>query len=177
MEQIAIDMENLKLIELLEKSLTNDEVVSYPYGVFYGNVGNADWPIYLYEAEEALVMDEDFDIHDTVSFLKESKDNFVFAVFSTTNVGEPIVCVDGNYYGYAVAEDDEEYEEEIFIDEGDYYGYFIQLNENKYVIDTAIHSLVGLLCSGEIVEDSIRIEEYCGLFEKPMKSYIKRFII
>lgn len=177
MKQITVDMGKLKLFDLLENSLNNDEITSYPYGVFYGNADDTNWPIYLPDAEDELVMDKDFTIQDTVEFLKESESNFVFAVFSTTNIGEPILCVDGNYYGYSNDEEDEDYKEEIYIDEGECFGFLIQINDNKYVIDTAIYSLGGCYCTGEEVEENIRIKEDCGIFEQPMQEYIRRFIV
>ncbi|NLL05172.1 MAG: hypothetical protein GX270_05160 [Clostridiaceae bacterium] len=174
MKQITVDKRSFKLFDLLEKSLTNGEVANYPYGVFYGNANDSNWPVYLSGAECEFTMDKDFTLYDTAKFLEESKENFVFAAFSTTNIGEPILCVDGNYYGY---EADEDYEEEIYIDEGDCYGYLIQVNEDKYTIDSVIYSLGGHCCSGEMLEDSVVIKEDCGIFEQPMQTYIKKFIM
>jgi hypothetical protein len=176
-KQITVSKENFRLLDLLEKSLNNDEIVDYPYGVFYGNANGTNWPIYLSYAKDGLVMNNDFTIHDTDMFLKESKDNFVFAIFSTTNIGEPILCVDGNCYGYAIEEHDEDYEEEIFIYEGDFYGYLIQLNEDKYLIDSVIYFSGGQCCSGEMLEESLRVKEDCGIFEQPIQAYINKFII
>ncbi|NLD48620.1 MAG: hypothetical protein GX660_15770, partial [Clostridiaceae bacterium] len=91
MKQITVDMGKLRLFDLLENSLANDEITSYPYGIFYGNADDTNWPVYLSDAEDGLVMDKDFTIQDTPKFLEESESNFVFAVFSTTNIGEPIL--------------------------------------------------------------------------------------
>lgn len=177
MKQITVDMGKLRLFDLLENSLANDEITSYPYGIFYGNADDTNWPVYLSDAEDGLVMDKDFTIQDTPKFLEESESNFVFAVFSTTNIGEPILCVDGNYYGYAADEDDEDCEEEIYIDEGDCFGFLIQINEDKYVIDSVIYSLGGSYCPDEESEENIRIKEDCGIFEQPMQAYINKFIV
>lgn len=168
-----IKIEKLDLVGLMKESLGNNKFVTYPYGVHWGTIGDKNKVKFIECAEnDEAAMGEDFELENTLEYLKENENNYVFVNFSDVNIGEPIGCMDGNSYGND--EDDEETGAEM-LDDSSTFGYIIQYKDESYIINSGIYSLSLINCMIPPSE-SVEPVENCLLFDKPLEQYLDKFI-
>lgn len=174
--EAVIKTEKLDLVGLMKESLENNKFVTYPYGVHWGNMGEDNKIKFLNcpENEEAA-MEESFKLEDTLEYLKENEDNYVYVNFSDANIGDPIGCMDGNSYGNDDDEDGEETGAEM-LDDSSSFGYIIKYKDGAYIINSGIYSISLINCMIPPTE-KVEIVEDCLLFDKPLEKYLNRFII
>lgn len=83
-------------------------------------------------------MDKDFKLEDTLEYLKEDKNNYVYINFSSSNVGKLITCIDRSSYGNDYFDEDEEdavYDEEngaTMLDDSSNFGYIVQYKKSTF---------------------------------------------
>lgn len=181
MKTIRINSQRFELNSFLEASLYSDKnIVRFPFGVHWGNIKKLEAERYVNSLEienENEKMPETFKVTDTLEFLKEDSNNYVFAVFTSCNIEEPNLCVDGNTYKNETSEDEESKDLEQEKDSGDTgsYGYIVMYNNGELIINSAIHDIGGGCFNDSIWEYCVSDGDNCGLFDKPMVEYLKRF--
>lgn len=89
----------------------------------------------------------------------------LFFMFTNTNTGDSINCVDGE--GYEIDE-----ESDFCLGDADCVGYLLQIKNGVLTINSAVNS--GGACT--FPPPSLDIEINCDVFDKPMEKFIKRFI-
>lgn len=175
-----VRIEELNLVGLMKASLNNNEIMTYPYSVHWGNLINGTEFKFLNCPEnEDAAMDENFKLEYTLEYLKEDENNYVYVNFSTSCVGDPIACIDGNSYGNDYFDEDEEEDEEDtgaeMLDESSSFGYIIQYKDGLYLISSRIFSMTTIKCSVPPTE-VVQFVDDCLEFEEPLTKYLDRFI-
>ncbi|HQM51480.1 MAG TPA: hypothetical protein PLJ71_22610 [Candidatus Hydrogenedentes bacterium] len=98
-------------------------------------------------------------------FLEELQSgHLLFFPFSSGNVGEPVLCADGQS---RELEDDSDF----VLGDVDCVGFLLQLRERDLYIDSAVHA--GGACPGPV--PSVDVEN-CGVFDAGMEAFLNRFI-
>jgi len=107
---------------------------------------------------------------DLLALLQKGK--LLFFPFSDNYLGEPVFCVDGNFYPEKI---DGKYQEDIDIEIGetDCYGYTLQLKKSMFHIHSSIH-FGGYMYP--MTPPHVELKEDCGVFDQPMNKFINRFL-
>ena len=101
------------------------------------------------------------------NFLEELKSGLLlFFPFSSSNVGDPIPCADGNSY-----EIDSDLDSDFTLGDTDCVGFLLSLKDNTLHINSACHA--GGCCVAP--PPSVDIES-CDIFDAPMEQFICKFI-
>jgi hypothetical protein len=102
-----------------------------------------------------------------------NENKLLFFPFSGTNVGEPIPCADGNEYEISDGDDNEDGEEEseagFTFGELDCVGYLARVNDGILVMNSALETTTMGWTDVYVFDD-------CGVFEKPMVDFLKKFM-
>lgn len=96
----------------------------------------------------------------------------LFFPFSSSNVGEPVPCADGESRQVVYDEEDET-KNDFIMGDVDCVGFLFKLEDNKLCISLAIHA--GGSCPG--AGPAVKIEKDCGVFTAGMNSFIDKFVI
>ena len=153
MRQIIVAKEKFEFKKFVKMALKYNKATMSPevdpsYGIIKTEDGR--WPKYCDEHRE--------------NFMEELEEGYyLFFRFAGEDTGEPIPCLDGNsikigprskFHGVELQE----------------IGYLFQLKNGKFIINSACH------CYSCIPPPAIILTKNCGIFAKPMKKYIEKFI-
>jgi hypothetical protein len=167
---ISVPLDKFDFDGMVKKTLTfaKDNLAS-PYFAIPWTVGHKGAPHYGKDGEEETDFDDipeeaDRDFYNELTGEGKS----LFFTFTASNVGEPVECADGKAYGNDNGDNEDE---ELGIGEGDCYGFLLRYDNGMLTVFSA-SSFGGECMRGPEIETV----EDCGIFEKPMEKFIKKYI-
>lgn len=154
MKEIRVEFEKFDFEGFVSETLKGvEEIVDTDYAI-----------LKVHEVGKSPIEPELNEKRDYLKELKES--NFLFFTFSDVNIGNIILCADGNEY-----ELDDEDDSDLCMGDNDSLGFLIQYKNGQLIINSANHSIGS--CT---MPPSIDIIEDCSVFDEGMEKFIKKFI-